>query len=68
MSGVPTYRRKLSRISARPANSEERSALGLNPGDTVLVVEAINVDAEETPIQVTRARFSADRVELVVES
>jgi GntR family phosphonate transport system transcriptional regulator len=68
MSGVPTYRRKLSRISARPANSAERSALGLNPGDTVLVVEAINVDAEETPIQVTRARFSADRVELVVES
>src|SRR5258706_2355434 len=68
MLGVPTYRRKLSRITGRPANSEERRALGLHPGSAVLVVEALNVDVEGTPIQVTRASFSAERVELVVES
>jgi GntR family transcriptional regulator, phosphonate transport system regulatory protein len=68
MLGVTSYRRKVSRISARIANSEERSVLNLEPGSTVLVVDALNVDSAGSPVQWTRARFSADRVELVVES
>jgi DNA-binding GntR family transcriptional regulator len=31
-------------------------------------VDSINVTMTDTPIQLSRARFAADRVELVVES
>jgi GntR family phosphonate transport system transcriptional regulator len=65
--GLDDYRRLSTRISARPAEPEEATALGLAPGRTLLVVNSINVDMEGRRIQATQSRFPADRVELVVE-
>lgn len=66
--GLGDYRRLETRITARLADEEERRHLALAPGRTVMVVEAINGDAQRRPIQFSRARFSADRVQLVVKS
>lgn len=66
--GVADYRRLETRISARPAAAEEAALLDLVPGRLLLAVDSLNVDAEGRPIQFTRALFSADRAELVVES
>lgn len=66
--GLGDYRRLETRITARLADEEERRVLALAPGRTVLVVEAINGDPQRRPIQFSRARFSADRVQLVVKS
>lgn len=66
--GLGDYRRLETRVTARLADEEERRLLALSPGRTVLVVEAINGDAQRRPIQFSRARFSADRVQLVVKS
>ena len=66
--GVADYRRHETRISARAAGPEEALKLDLAPGRLLLTVESLNVDAEGLPIQFTRAAFSVDRTELVVES
>lgn len=66
--GVEDYLRRSTRISARRADAHEIERLALLPGATVLVAEAINVDMAGQPIQFSRTRFAADRVELVVES
>ncbi|MCX5495989.1 phosphonate metabolism transcriptional regulator PhnF [Kaistia dalseonensis] len=66
--GVSDYRRLETRISARPAHAEEAAKLDLAPGRLLLTVDSINVDATGMRIQFTRAAFSADRTELVVES
>jgi GntR family phosphonate transport system transcriptional regulator len=66
--GVADYRRHETRISARAAGPLEAGRLDLAPGRVLLTVESVNVDAEGLPIQFTRAAFSADRTELVVES
>lgn len=66
--GIPDYRRLETRISARPAGAEEASRLDLAPGRLLLTVDSINVDPDGVPIQFTRAVFSVDRAEIVVES
>lgn len=66
--GLGDYRRLETRITARPADEEERRLLSLPAGRTVMVVEAINGDARRRPIQYSRARFAADRVQLVVRN
>lgn len=66
--GLGDYRRLETRVTARVADEDERRQLALSPGRTVLVVEAVNGDAQRRPIQFSRARFSADRVQLVIKS
>ncbi|HSI40965.1 MAG TPA: phosphonate metabolism transcriptional regulator PhnF [Xanthobacteraceae bacterium] len=66
--GLGDYRRSETRITARTADEEERTHLALAPGRTVLVVESVNTDAARRPLQFSRARFSADRVQLLVQS
>jgi len=66
--GVADYSRHETRISARAAGPEEAGRLDLAPGRLLLTVESVNVDAAGVPVQFTRAAFSADRTELVVES
>lgn len=61
------YKRKSTRILARPADGEEAQALDIKAGRTLLVVNFVNVDLAGVPIQATESRFAADRVELVVE-
>jgi GntR family phosphonate transport system transcriptional regulator len=68
LCGIADYRRAETRISARPASSDDALRLDLAAGRPVLTVDSINVDLEGMPIQFTRAVFAADRTELVVES
>jgi len=67
-NGVPDYVRASSRIVARLAEPAEAERLGLGPGAAVLEVEALNVDPDGVPIQITRGSFPGDRVEIVVDS
>lgn len=66
--GLGDYRRLETRITARPADEEERQLLSLPAGRSVLVVDAVNGDAKRQPIQYSRARFAADRVQLIVKN
>lgn len=64
--GITDYSRASTRISARHADIEEVQALKLSPGAIVLVSEAVDIDAEGTPISYALSRFPAERMELVV--
>ncbi|MFN0264523.1 phosphonate metabolism transcriptional regulator PhnF [Tepidamorphus sp. 3E244] len=66
--GAQDYRRLRTSVSAALAGHADAQALGLDPRDPVLVVESINVLASGEPIQFSRARMAADRMELVFES
>ena len=55
-------------ISSRTANSEEREYLQMSRGAIVLIIDSVNVDARERPIQSSHSRFAADRVQLIVEN
>ncbi|WP_181699993.1 phosphonate metabolism transcriptional regulator PhnF [Chthonobacter albigriseus] len=65
--GVGDYTRRSTRITARPADPEEASRLALPAGATVLITENVDVDPDGRAVQVSRTRFAAERVELVVE-
>lgn len=64
--GVDDYLRHSTIVSARHADGEELADLRLAPGAIVLLAEAVNVDLQGRPIQYSRTRFAADRVELTV--
>jgi len=66
--GIPDYRRRSTRISAAPAEALDAERLRLAPGRAVLVADSIDVTLAGVPVLTTRARFAADRVELVIES
>ena len=66
--GVRRHRRLRSRINARRASARERSMLNLERGDSVLVVEALNVDADGEPIQATVSIFAAKLVQIIVDT
>lgn len=66
--GLGDYRRLETRITARLADDEERRLLSLPAGRTVMIIDAINGDPQRRPIQYSRARFCADRVQLVVKT
>jgi GntR family phosphonate transport system transcriptional regulator len=66
--GIKDYRRQSTHVTAAAADALDAERLQLAPGRAVLIVDSINVTMIGTPILVSRARFAADRVELVVES
>jgi GntR family phosphonate transport system transcriptional regulator len=66
--GIKDYRRQSTRVTAATADAVDAERLHLAPGRAVLIVDSINVTLAGTPILISRARFAADRVELVVES
>jgi GntR family phosphonate transport system transcriptional regulator len=66
--GIGDYRRQSTRISAATADALDAERLGLAPGRAVFIVDSIDVTTRGVPILTSRARFAADRVELVVES
>lgn len=65
--GFADYRRRTTRITAAIADAIDAAHLDLVPGRPLLVVDSVNVLADGQPILATRARFAADRVELVVD-
>jgi GntR family phosphonate transport system transcriptional regulator len=66
--GIGDYRRQSTRISAATADALDAERLRLVPGRAVFIVDSIDVTTGGEPILTSRARFAADRVELVVES
>jgi GntR family phosphonate transport system transcriptional regulator len=66
--GVPDYRRRVTRITARLPTPEEAELLTQSRSRPVLVTEAVNTDPAGVVVDVTQARYAAGRVQLVVES
>lgn len=66
--GVPDYRRKSTRITARMPTAEEAAILQQSRARPLLVSEALNVDTEGQPVDATITRYAAGRAQLVVES
>ncbi|MGU3495773.1 phosphonate metabolism transcriptional regulator PhnF [Xanthobacteraceae bacterium A53D] len=65
--GIVDYRRKESRLSARPADEREQELLSLAPGRSVMVIERVDVDVAGMPLQWGRSSFAADRVQLIIK-
>ncbi|MCO6387038.1 UTRA domain-containing protein [Aliihoeflea sp. 40Bstr573] len=65
--GMGDYVRASMRITARRASSRDAEALRLAEGAPVLMVEAVNAQGGR-PIQVSRSRFAADRIALMIGS
>jgi GntR family transcriptional regulator, phosphonate transport system regulatory protein len=66
--GVRDYVRKSTRITAAIADAADAARLEIALGRPILVVDSLDVDGEGSPVLTTRARFAADRLELVIES
>jgi GntR family phosphonate transport system transcriptional regulator len=66
--GITDYRRWKTNITAALADSVQAERLGISPGRPLLVVEKIDVARDGRPVLTSQTRFSADRVELVVEN
>ncbi|WP_299818169.1 phosphonate metabolism transcriptional regulator PhnF [uncultured Roseibium sp.] len=65
-AGITDYRRKETRITADLVEARDARQLGMALGQPVMIMESVNLDMEGRPIQYTRARVAADRVQLVV--
>ncbi|MDB5411692.1 MAG: phosphonate metabolism transcriptional regulator PhnF [Rubritepida sp.] len=66
--GIPDYRRRVTRITARMPTAEEAEALQQSRSRPLLVSEAVNVDTKGRPVDATLTRYAAGRAQLVVES
>jgi GntR family phosphonate transport system transcriptional regulator len=66
--GVPDYRRRVTRITARLPTPEEAELLQQSRSRPVLVAEAVNTDPDGAVVEVAHGRYAAGRVQLVVES
>lgn len=64
--GVKDYRRIESRLTARISDALEMRLLDIARGHPVIVVDAVEVDQEGTPIIAQQTRFAADRIEIVI--
>ena len=66
--GVEDYTRQETRVTARQATAEESALLRLPRGRSLVITEAINVDARGLRLEYGVSRFAADRVQLVFET
>jgi len=66
--GVADYRRQVTRITARMPTPEEAALLEQSRTRPLLVTEAVNVDPQGNPVEVSFACYAAGRVQIVVES
>jgi GntR family transcriptional regulator, phosphonate transport system regulatory protein len=67
-SGVPDYRRLVTRITSRMPTPEEAALLQQSRNRPLLVTEAVNVDPAGLPVEVGFGRYAAGRMQIVVES
>ena len=65
--GVPDYRRRVTRVTARMPTPEEAGLLEQSRTRPVLASEAINTDAKGEPVDFTLCCYAAGRVQIVVE-
>jgi GntR family phosphonate transport system transcriptional regulator len=66
--GVNDYRRKSTTLVAGLVDATDAALLALAPGNPVMIIEAVDVDLDGTPILTTRSRFAAERVTFTVEN
>lgn len=65
--GVADFVRRWSGISAGLPDAETAALLGVPPSRPVLLVESVNTDLDDRPVECGRTRFAGDVVQLVVE-
>ena len=65
--GIDDFRRANTRVAAELADLADALRLELRPGSPLLVVDSVDTDHRGRPLLTTRARFAAERVELVIE-
>lgn len=65
--GVPDYRRKVTRVTARMPTPEEAGLLGQSRTRPVLATETVNTDPEGEPVEAGWGCYAAGRVQIVVE-
>jgi len=65
-AGITDYSRKETRITAELVEARDAQQLGIALGQPVMVVESVNLDTDGRPLQYTRGRVAADRMQLVV--
>ena len=66
--GLDDYWRKVTRVTARLPDEEEATRLRQARTRPVLAVEAVNVDEQDRPVQFSRTRFAADRIQLIFDT
>ncbi|WP_316859798.1 phosphonate metabolism transcriptional regulator PhnF [uncultured Cohaesibacter sp.] len=66
-SGLDDYVRQSTLIEAYHATLDDIEIMGLSPGSIVLVTHAVNADLDGRPVEYSKTRFSADRVNLQIE-
>lgn len=66
-AGVDDYSRRSTRVSAELIERGDALQLGLEDGQPVLVLDSVNVTPDGRPVQYTRTRMAADRMQLVIE-
>lgn len=66
--GVDDYTRKTTAVEARHASREDLDLLALSPGAIVLMTRGIDIDPDGRPVLYGESRFSADRIELVIDN
>lgn len=65
--GVDDYLRAQTRITAELPDAERARLLHIGPGQPVLLLRSLNVDAAGVPVQFSETAFAADRVQLVID-
>lgn len=66
--GVPDYRRRVTRLTARMPTPEEAALLQQSRTRPVIASETVNVDPEGEPVEAGWGCYAAGRVQIVVES
>ena len=66
--GIRDYARKSTKVTAAIAEAGDSASLKIARGRPILVVDSVDVDGDDHPILTTRARFAADRLELIIET
>ncbi|WP_420565728.1 phosphonate metabolism transcriptional regulator PhnF [Thalassobaculum sp.] len=66
--GIPNYVRAVTKVTARMPDVTEAEILGQPRNRPVLYVEAVNVDPEGAPVQLSHVRYAADRFQMVFET
>ncbi|MBL6457919.1 phosphonate metabolism transcriptional regulator PhnF [Belnapia sp. T6] len=66
--GVPDFQRQATRITARLPTPEEAVLLEQSRNRPVLVTEALNVDPQGNPVEVSFGCYASGRVQIVAES
>lgn len=66
--GIADYRRQSTTIFTRLANEHETALLMMRPGQSVLIVQKVDVDLEGRPIGFSEAAWAGDRVQFTFEN